>query len=452
MIRPAAALLAALIAIQPLGVAAQPSRGGDAERLGRPLPPIPTPREEAAVRDRLLEERVRTLLPRLMREQGIDAWVLSAREYADDVAMKSFYAGEQMTARRQTILLIVDRGPGRPLETLSIARYKVGEIFEPAWKPEDGDQFQRLAAMLRERGVRRIAINVSPDIAFADGLSKSQYDRLIAALGPELAARTVPSAPLVVRWLETRTPSEIERQREAVQIAHALIGEMFSNAVIRPGKTTTDDARWWLRNRLARLGLATWFSPSVSVFRKGSGELEGDTIIRPGDLLWTDFGVTIYGLNSDVQHLAYVLRPGERQAPAGLRAGLRQANRMQELVLASFPGARSGNDILARTRDLMAREAIQGTVYSHPLGLHGHGAGPAIGFWDDQNPGPRGEAGVFPDTGWSIELEATVAVPEWGGQKVNFRLEENGWWDGQTFHWFDGRERNFHLIAPSRRR
>lgn len=424
----------------------------DAERLSRPLPAIPTAREQAKVIDALLDERVRQTLPGLMREQGIDAWVLSAREYADDVAMKSLFTGEQMTARRQTILLIVDRGPGRPLETLSIARYKVGTLFQPAWDPASGvGQFERLAQLLRERNVRKIALNVAPDNAFADGLSKSQHERMIAAFGSDLAARTVSSDSLVTRWLETRTPQDIERQAEVVRITHALIGELFSPAVVRPGVTSADDARWWLRERLERLGLATWFSPSVSIFRKGSDELEGDTVIRPGDMLWVDFGLTLFGLNSDVQHMAYVLRPGERDAPAGLKAGLLQANRMQELVLESFPGARSGNDILGKARAAMTREGLAGTIYSHPLGLHGHGAGPAIGFWDDQTPGPRGAAGVHPATGWSIELQASVAVPEWGGQKVSFRLEEDGWWDGQRFHWFDGRQRQFHLIGARRR-
>ncbi|QNM82749.1 M24 family metallopeptidase [Sphingomonas sabuli] len=431
----------------PVAAARAVQSNADAEVLGPKLPPIPTPREEARIRDQLLTERVKTILPRLMREQGIDAWVLSAREYADDVVMKSFFAGEQMTARRQTILLIVDPGAGQPLETHSIARYKVGDIFKPAWQPESKvGQFDRLAAMLRGRNVRRIAINVSPDNAFADGLSKGQHDAMMAAFGPELAARTVSSSPLVTRWLETRTPAELKRQGEVVRITHAILGEMYSRKVITPGRTSADDARWWLRERIAGLGLGTWFSPSISIFRNGSKELDGDAVIQPGDLLHVDFGVTLYGLNSDVQHLAYVLRPGEREAPAGLRAGLRQANRMQALLLDALPGSASGNGALVKVRAAMAREGIDGTVYSHPLGLHGHGAGPAIGFWDDQAPSPRGAAGIYPNTGWSIELQATAAVPEWGGQKVPFRLEENGWWDGRAFHWFDGHQQAFHLI------
>lgn len=403
------------------------------------------------MRDRLLDERLRTILPSAMRAEGVDAWVLSAREYADDVAMKSLFGGEQMTARRQTILLIVDPGPGRPLETLAIARYPMG-AFKSAWQPESGvDQFARLAELLRERKVRRIAIDVAPDNAFADGLSKSQYDRMMAALGPDLAARTTSSSGLVTRWLETRTAQELERQALVVRATHAILGELFSPAVIRPGRTSADDARWWLRQRLARLGLGTWFMPSVSIFRRGSGELEHDTVIQPGDMLWVDFGVTLFGLNSDVQHLAYVLRPGERDAPAGLRAGLAQANRLQEMVTAGFAGSATGNDILTKARAAMTGAGIEGTIYSHPLGLHGHGAGPAIGFWDDQAPGPRGAAPLHPSTAWSIELQATVAVPEWGGQKIPFRLEENGWWDGREFHWLDRRQRTFHLIESGRR-
>jgi Xaa-Pro aminopeptidase len=89
------------------------------------------------------------------------------------------------------------------------------------------------------------------------------------------------------------------------------------------------------------------------------------------------------------------------------------------------PG-RTGNEILASTRARMKERGIDGTVYSHPIGLHGHGAGPLIGLWDYQEGVPgRGDARVIPSTWFSIELQATTPVAEWGGQPVRMAQEED---------------------------
>ena len=229
--------------------------------------------------------------------------------------------------------------------------------------------------------------------------------------------------------------------------AHALIAEAFSRKVITPGVTTTDDVVWWYRQRVSDLGLATWFQPSVAVLRQGTqGMLEGDTVIQPGDMLWTDFGITYLRLNTDTQHLAYVLKPGESDAPAGLRAGLKAVNGVSDALLAAFRAGDSGNAVLARARATATAAGLDPSIYSHPLGYHGHAAGPAIGFWDNQASSPSGALIVHPDTVWSIELAATVAVPEWGGQRVQFRNEENAFFDGKTVRFLDGRQAKLTLI------
>ncbi len=209
---------------------------------------------------------------------------------------------------------------------------------------------------------------------------------------------------------------------------------------------------WWYRQRLADLGVATWFQPSVGVTRRGEkAMLEGDTVIRPGDLLWTDFGITYLRLNTDTQHLAYVLRPGETQVPAGLRAGLADANRVQDALLSSFRAGASGNAVLAAARAKAIAAGLKPTIYSHPLGYHGHGAGPAIGFWDKQTGDERGAWTVHPNTAWSIELSAARAVPEWGGQEVSFRTEEDAYFDGSRVRFLDGRQTEITVIPSGRR-
>lgn len=416
--------------------------------IAQGMPPILPLRERARVQNAWLAERLDSVVPRLMREQAIDMWVLIAREYLEDPVMSTMLNAESMRARRRTILIFFDPGGGRPVERLTVSRYGMGGLFRPSWDPAaQPDQFARLAALIAERDPRRIAINVSPDSAFADGLTHSQYDAFMAALPDALRARVAPADELAIGWLETRIPAEMARYPEIVRIAHRIIAEGFSGRAIRPGVTTAADLVWWYRERIAALGLATWFQPSVAIFRRGAAEpLEGDTAIQPGDMLWTDFGITYLGLNTDTQQLAYVLRRGETDAPMGLRAGLADANRAQDLLIGSFETGISGNEILAAALEQTRAAGLRATIYSHPLGYHGHGAGASIGFWDNQNADPRGAHRLRADTAWSIELNVRAAVPEWGGQEVEFRLEEDAFFDGERVHYLDDRQVEFHLI------
>jgi len=438
---------AALVLLAGGATSAAPT--ADAESPSPALPAIPPPREQAKLRDAWLAERLDTIVPALMRENGIDMWVLVAREYLEDQVVATMLDAESFHARRRTILVFFDPGGGGAVERLTVSRYGLGALFTPAWEPEkQPDQWRRLAEIVAARDPKRIAINVSGATAFADGLTKSQHDELVAALPAPYRARLVAGDELAVGWLETRTAAEAARYPEIVRVAHAIIAEGFSDKVVRPNATTADDLVWWFRERVSGLGLRPWFQPSVSIFRRGApAELSGDKVIRPGDMLWTDFGIVHLGLATDTQHLAYVLKPGETDAPAGLKAGLAAANRVQDALTSSFRTGLSGNDMLLAARAKATAQGLEPSIYSHPIGYHGHGAGAAIGFWDDQRPSERGARRLRPNTAWSIELSATHAVPEWGGQRVTFRTEEDAFFDGRQIRYLDGRQTRFHLIA-----
>lgn len=432
-------------------VAAPVSAQGDAERLGPALPTTLSLKEQANLRDRWTAERLDTIVPALMREQGIDMWVLVAREYLEDPVVATMLDARSMHARRRTILLFFDPGGGRRVERLTVSRYAIGTLFQPAWSPEkQPDQWARLAELIVERNPKKIAVNVSAASAFADGLTRSQHDELVGALPEALRSRIVPAEELAVGWLETRTPAEMARYPEIVRTAHAIIGEGLSNKVIKPGVTTADEVVWWFRERIAALKLATWFHPSVAIFRQGvAREMGGSEVIQPGDMLWTDFGIMHLGLATDTQHLAYVLKPGETDAPAGLRAGLAGANKVQDALTSSFRTGATGNEMLLDARAKALAAGLDPSIYSHPIGFHGHAAGAAIGFWDDQTPSDRGSHRLRPNTAWSIELSHTQPVPEWGGQIVQFRTEEDAFFDGRTVRFLDGRQKSFHLIRPN---
>ena len=446
----AALLLAALFSLPSIASASQPAPALNLQEQDAPSAPAILPlRERARLEDKWLAERLEQVVPALMREHDIDMWVLIAREYVEDPVVATMLDAESMHARRRTILLFYDPGAGRPVERLTVSRYGLADLFKPAWNPdEEPDQWRQLAKLIQKRQPKRIAVNSSALTQFADGLTLSQYEGLIGALPPELRGRIVKTDKLAVGWLETRTAAEMKVYPQIVRLAHAIIAEGLSDAVIDPGRTSADDVVWWFREKVSSLGLQSWFQPSLGILRQGrKGMLDGDEIIQRGDLLWTDFGISYLGLNTDTQHLAYVLREGERDAPKGLKDGLKSANAVQDALTSSFRTGRTGNEILAEARAKAVAMGLKPSIYSHPIGYHGHGAGSSIGFWDNQQADPRGEHPLRGNTAWSIELSAKSVVPEWNGQEVEFRLEEDAFFDGSTVAYLDGRQSEFHLIG-----
>jgi Xaa-Pro aminopeptidase len=441
------ALLAAMIGPATAAMSA-PIVMSETEVQAPALPPILNARERAATENRILAARLDTIIPAIMREQGVDLWLMVAREYFEEPVVASMLDAENMHARRRTILIFHDPGNGKPIERLTVSRYGLGGLFAPAWDPsKQPDQWQAVADIIAARDPAKIAINTSDLYQFADGMTLSQYEKFTGALSASLRSRIVSGETLAIRWLETRTPAEMEIYPSVLRTAHAIIAEAFSRAVITPGVTTAEQVQWWYRDRLLQLGLEPWFHPSVAIQRAGAkGMLEGDEVIQPGDLLWTDFGINYLRLSTDTQHLAYVLKPGERDAPAGLRQGLANSNRVQDILRRQFAVGRSGNAALALARAEAVAAGLDPSIYTHPIGLHGHGAGPSIGFWDNQNADPRGSGVINANTAWSIELTTYAAVPEWGGQRVDFRSEENAFFDGKTVRFIDGRQTEITLI------
>ncbi len=418
------------------------------------IPDILSMRERATVRDAWLIERLDTVIPEIMRRNEADMWVIIAREYNEDPVVTTMLPATWLRARRRTVLVFHDTGEG-PVERLAVSRYPVGTAFPAAWAPEEQpDQWARLAEIIAERDPNRIVVNVSQEFGLADGISHQQYQEFAAALPRKYRSRIDQSEDLTISWLETRIPAEMEIYPSIVRIAHAILAEAMSEKVITPGETTTDDVSWWLREKVRDLNLITWFHPSVSVARQANDDasvsmaaLKEDKVIRPGDLLHIDFGITYLGLNTDTQHHAYILREGETDAPQGLKDGLAAANRVQDFLTESYKAGLASNEILTAARAKSIDAGLRPSIYSHPLGFHGHGAGSPIGWWDNQGADhPKGYRALQPNTAWSIELNATHSVPEWGGEDVMFKLEEDAFFDGETVTYLDGRQTELLLI------
>ncbi len=440
-------LLAAVMAPRAANVDAQDRLASSA------LPPAERPfgtlREQAAMQQGWLKQRLDTFLPPLMRKYGIDLWVVPMREYNEDPVFTSIVAPETFAARRRTIYVFFDKcaASNAPVAASCIDRLALGGstqggVFQARTSTRTvsgggavrgrqaelwGDeQWELLKTVIEERQPKVIGINRSTVFAFSDGLSSGELDGMSRALGPAWTSRFKDAERLPLDFIASRLPDEDAFFRRMTELVWQMTQTMFSEKVIVPGKTRTSDLVWWWRQRVADLGLSTWFQPSVDVQRQGAAQLDADPVILPGDVLHCDVGMTVARLNTDTQHLAYVLKPDESDAPAGLKRALANANALQDLTMEEIRVGRTGNEILAAVLSRMKSKGIDGTLYSHPVGMHGHGAGPLIGLWDRQEGVPgRGDATVIPSMWYSIELQATTPVPEWGGQPVRMAQEED---------------------------
>jgi len=409
------------------------------------MPSILSMRERNDVVNNWLKIRLETLLPELMRRENFDMWVVICREYNEDPVFFSLVPFNSLAARRLTMLVFYDRGE-KGVERLAVSRYGIRDFYEGVWQPEKIEQWECLAEVIKERNPKRIGINESDTFAFGDGLTSSLKKKLVRALGPEYSSRLHSAEKLAVGWLERRIPEELEVYPHVVAIAHRIIAEAFSREVITPGVTTTQDVSWWIRERFRELRLGNWFHPSVSIQRSKKSKNNGNIILR-GDLLHCDIGITYLRLNTDTQEHAYVLREGETDAPQGFKEALKLGNRLQDILIVEFKKGRTGNEILAAALKKAKDAGLKASIYSHPLGFHGHAAGPTIGLWDNQvNVPGKGDYRLYYDTCYAIELNIRTNLAEWGGQEIRIALEQDGAFTRKGVHFIDGRQTEFHLI------
>ena len=413
-------------------------------------------KDRSEIRDKFLEDRIKSVLPTIMERTEIDMWVISAREYNEDPVLRTMLPANWLNARRRTILVIYNPGNNLPLETFAIARYDVGTIFKKAWDPEENpDQYDALANLINEKNPTKIGLNQSEYFAQADGLTSTEFKLLKKSLSRKIIKKVVSAERLAIGWLETRSELEMDYYSEICKIAHDIIKEGFSSNVVKPGITTTDDIVWWYRERIRDLKLNTWFHPTVDLQRSDNAQFDflssfskskENNVIYPGDLLHVDFGITYLGLNTDTQQLAYVLRKNEFDAPIELKDALKVGNNLQDILTNEFITGRSGNEILKLALTKAKAVGINPQIYTHPIGYYGHGSGPTIGMWDKQEGVPvNGDYPLFPNTAFSIELNAKVFVKSWK-KEIAIMLEEDAFFDGNETRYIDPRQTKLILI------
>ena len=388
-----------------------------------------------------------------MSKNGIDMWIIITREYNEDPIIKTLLPPTWLNARRRTILVFSFNESTKKTESVAISRYNFGKNIKSIWdKEKNPNQMLALKDYIDKVNPKKIGLNYSENFALIDGISKSDYELFYSSMSNDIKQRIVSAENLGIQWIETRTKLEKEIYKDLVSITQNIINEAFSNKVIEPGKTTTDDVVWWMREKVLELKLKTWFHPTVDVQRNEQSDLyafDGKSkydIIQPGDLVHCDFGISYLTLNTDCQQIAYVLKSDEKEAPEFLTKALKETNKLQDILTSEFELDKSGNEILLNSLKIAKQNGLDPQIYTHPLGTFGHSAGTTIGMWDSQEGVPiKGDVLMKYNTVYAIELNNKSFIKDWN-KEVRIMLEEAGLFEENGFRYINGRQEEIILI------
>ena len=392
-------------------------------------------REQQAVREAWLKKRLDTMLLPMMRQQKIEMWIVTNEEFHAD-PVTEYIAPPLPYVGRRDYFIFADRG-GDKLDRLALVRYPEEALkrFFEVLNPPGRDIAATLRRVVEERNPKTIALNMGGTRGATTGLTQDAYKFLTETLGQDYASRFVSAAPLIVEYMDTRLPEELEHYRTAVELTEILTLRAFSNEVITPGKTTVGDVRWWFLQQVNNAGLDVWFQPDLRIQRKN--QATGKTqqflsvaseseVIQRGDVIHIDCGLNYMGLSTDWQKMGYVLREGEKDAPEGLKKALTNTNRLQDALFTHIKPGAKGFEVYDATMNDMKQLGIEAMIYSHSVGNQGHALGASIDFRRPAAGAPS-EPPFREGSYTSIELNTTTAVAEWGGQKVTIMMEDDAY-------------------------
>ena len=448
---PFIALLLPALTLSGCTPAPEPREGREVEEIGPP-----TWSEQMEVRDRWLVQRHAMLLP-MMRRHGIDMWIVVNEEFHDDPLTEYIAPARPYTGRRD-IFVFVDTGE-QGLRRVAATGYweeNVARFFESPIDPVPAEQVLR--ELWEEYHPETIGLGTGGQRGMSRSLTHDSWSFLADAMGREATARFVSADPLIVEYLATRIPEEFEYYERLVALTEDITRRALSSEVIRPGTTTVGDVRRFLYDTMWDAGVTTWFQPDLRVQRRGMERVGSRgflaiapeaTVLEPGDLVHVDFGISSMGLDTDWQKMAYLLLPGEPEAPAGLVDALANTQALQDALMlrASRPN-RTVGEVYALTMAEMEERGITAQVYSHPLGNHGHGLGPSIDFRSSGN-GEAASQRLVEGAYISIELNTRTAVPEWDGQEVFIMQEDPAHLTAEGWRFFRPRQEALYLVGSS---
>jgi len=362
-------------------------------------------KEQYEIKDICLRERLDIIVPNVMKNSKTDMWLVASKEYHEDLVFDSLTPGSYLTARRITMMAFVKKDEEVLRFSLSMPDRALNNFYPQYWNFGQEEQMTALNRLLEEYDPQTIAINISEDHTYADGLSYGLYQTLLKEVKEPYKNRFIVDELIPIKIMEIRTPTELSLYPELMKTAFSVIEDAFSLNAIEPGVTTCEDLEYYMMDKVTQAGLIYWFSPTIDIQREGHEGVIYEGVIEKGDLLHCDFGIKYLNLCSDTQRLAYVAKDDESDVPDWMKEGFKVNNRFQDIVCSCLIEGKSGNDVLMDSLNKAKEEGIDACLYSHPCNIYGHGPGPTIGLWNNQNPIPiRGDIKVSLDTVYALEL------------------------------------------------
>jgi Xaa-Pro dipeptidase len=418
------------------------------------LPKLLSVRDQQAVRETWLKKRLDMMLLPMMRQQKIEMWIVTNEEFHADPVTAHIAPPIPYVGRRD-FFIFADRG-GDKLDRLALVRYPEEHLkyFFEILNPPGRDIPATLRRIVEERNPKTIALNMGGTRGATTGVTQDAFKFLSDTLGQNYVSRFVSAGPLIVEYMDTRLPEELEHYRTAVELTEVLTRRAFSNEVITPGKTTVGDVRWWFLQQVNNVGLDVWFQPDLRVQRQAQetgktqqflSVAEESMVIQRGDVIHIDCGLNYLGLSTDWQKMGYVLREGEKDAPEGLKQALANTNRLQDVLFTHIKPDAKGFEVYDATMADMKNLGIEAMIYSHSVGNQGHALGASIDFRRPAAGAPQ-EPPFREGSYTSIELNTTTPVKEWGGQKVTIMMEDDAYLTKNGMKWFRPRQTAFYLI------
>jgi Xaa-Pro aminopeptidase len=320
----------------------------------------------------------------ILREEGIDCWMLLARE-SDVLGDPSlpFIAGTSVTWESAFVLT----GAGERYALVGTADVPNVESVG-AW-PEVIGYVEGISgplrALLERLDPAKIALNFAPGNYMADGLTYGMWLNVQRWLtGTPFLDRVVSGEPIVTKLRGRKSPAEQARIRRAV----ATTVEIWQALQdwLRPGATEREIAAY-MHDQCARRGVETsWdhrYCPTVTAGPDSPvGHTEPTEIkLRPGHLLAIDFGVRQDDYVSDMQRTFYILRDGESEPPQEVRDAFGHVAAAIQLGAAELKPGVAGWEVDDVVRGYFEKHELPEWRYGvgHQMGRAAHDGGALLG-------------------------------------------------------------------------
>ena len=429
----------------------------------------------SALQDEILLDRLTHLLPNMMDECNVDMWIVIGDEYNEGPLVRALLPSSFFHARKTSLFVFARKNGVHYRYIVSKPDFSIDKFYTPAllkpigfnWEkfyttfaPEydieairlmdEEDMWGALSRLVKEIDPTTIALDTSKNTSFSDGLSKTNYDAIHLSLGDELMKRVMSGECIATRFLETRSEKEIELMRSIVGTTRDIIKKAYSTEIITPGKTTSGEVRFFLMEEATRIGMIPWFDATVWIRREGNAHIDkDDEVIQKGDILHCDFGVVYGRLCSDVQEMAYIKKENDDVLIGELKQIHNLSMKFQYIVMEQLKVEKSGNEVLKDALYSAKESGISSPMlYSHPIGIYGHGPGPTIGSFGNQEfVSGSGERIVYNNTAYALELNVMEKVPSWNnleimwGQEIDIAIIDN------TPQFLKGRQTELHIVG-----